>query len=228
MSMFSCATMLSSGTVGCSVKYCDPYSPTSSAVCQTKSSERRGFLGREAKYCAISSIPAVPDASSSAPLNTESSRAGPSARARASSARKAARFSSVHAAGSCSSPSGRRMRLKASSESWSTASRVTPTWSLWEPMATYCPRSAGSLPGRTATTLRAGNSIGRSKNAAEPLTVRPAAPTCALASGVPSRRSATAVLMMSPGGKRRGSGAAWAPASSVRGSRKKPASPGEV
>ena len=53
-----------------------------------------------------------------------------------------------------------RTSLTAFSESLSTGV-VKPTWSLCAPMATYSWRSAGSLPGMIATTLRA-KSLGSS------------------------------------------------------------------
>ena len=43
-----------------------------------------------------------------------------------------------------SAPSGRMTRLKARSESWSSGAGARPMWSLWAPMATIWPRSAGS------------------------------------------------------------------------------------
>ena len=42
MSVFRSATMLASGTVGCSLKYSLPHSPRSSPLTVMKTSERRG------------------------------------------------------------------------------------------------------------------------------------------------------------------------------------------
>ena len=80
MSMLSCATIESRGTVGWSVNHCDPHSPFSSPVCDTKSSERARRAGAVANASAISSSATVPEPSSSAPLLTESGRAPPCAR----------------------------------------------------------------------------------------------------------------------------------------------------
>jgi hypothetical protein len=67
MSMLSCVTTCESGTVGNSVKYCEPHSPLSSPACQTKRIERRG-RGPFAKASAIARSAVVPEPSSSAPL----------------------------------------------------------------------------------------------------------------------------------------------------------------
>ena len=83
MSMFNCATMESRGTVGLSVKYRAPNSPSSSATCHTKITERFGFCFAAAMASAISSTVMDPDPSSSAPLKIESVRAGCAARSAA-------------------------------------------------------------------------------------------------------------------------------------------------
>jgi hypothetical protein len=93
-------------------------------------------------------------------------------------------------------------------------------------METYCPASAGSRPGTTASTLRAGWAVVRSKKANEPEARPPAAPTWREAIGAPSSRSAAATLTIIPAGA--GTGSAAAPASSVRVLEEKPRSPGAV
>jgi hypothetical protein len=55
------------GTVGCSPKYEEPSRPDSSAVTNTKSCERRGFMPSAAAR-AIASIDATPEALSTAPF----------------------------------------------------------------------------------------------------------------------------------------------------------------
>ena len=61
-------TIESRSTVGLSVKYWDPKSPSSSPTCQTKSSDRFGRWRDIANDSAISSTLIDPEASSSAPL----------------------------------------------------------------------------------------------------------------------------------------------------------------
>ena len=90
--------------------------------------------------------------------------------------------------------------MKARSESWSTGSGVRPTWSACEPIATNWPRSAGSLPGTIATTLRAGVAVGAFVNARSAVAVRPAAPGRSVAGAAPSRRSAASAVIAMPNG----------------------------
>ena len=68
MSLLSCATIESRGTVGWSVNHSEPYSPSSSPVCHTNTTERFGFTGIAARFSAISSTAIDPEPSSSAPL----------------------------------------------------------------------------------------------------------------------------------------------------------------
>ena len=65
-----CATIESIGTVELLAKYCDPNNPFSSAVCQTKSTERLGGLFLNARARASSDTD--PEPSSSAPFAIES------------------------------------------------------------------------------------------------------------------------------------------------------------
>src|SRR3989449_763018 len=72
MSLFKSATMLESGTVGCSAKYSLPHSPFSSPLTVMKTRERLGRGVSREKASAASMTAVVPDASSSAPLQMES------------------------------------------------------------------------------------------------------------------------------------------------------------
>ena len=76
MSMLTCATIESRATGMCSLNHCEPSSPFSSPVCQTKSIERFGFRRDAAMFSAISSTAMEPEPSSSAPLKMLSFRAG--------------------------------------------------------------------------------------------------------------------------------------------------------
>ena len=67
MSMFRFATVFSSGKSGCSPYHSEPSIPFSSPLTVMNTTDRLG-RGPVAKACASSMTPAVPEASSSAPL----------------------------------------------------------------------------------------------------------------------------------------------------------------
>ena len=72
MSMFRSATTSSSGTVGCSEKYWLPHRPRSSPLTVMNTSERLGRGASRENAAAASITAVVPEASSSAPLQIES------------------------------------------------------------------------------------------------------------------------------------------------------------
>ena len=147
-----------------------------------KSVERFGLTGILAIASAISSTPIEPEPSSSAPLLIESTRATGCARRMLSMfTRKVCSTSTVGCAMLFAIIQRTRWSLKALSESLSTGG-AKPTWSLCAPIATYWLRSTGSLPGSTATTLRA-NSVGSSTKSRAALTVPPLVPVA-----TPSKR----------------------------------------
>ena len=102
--------------------------PSSSPMCQTKSSERFGCCFADANASAISRTPIEPEPSSSAPLLIESSRAGWSARRLSVIARIFATSSAVAGRFGLSAPCGLTTVLNTRIESWSTAPFArTPT-----------------------------------------------------------------------------------------------------
>ena len=109
MSMFSCATMESRGTVGLSVKYSEPQRPFSSPVCHTKMIDRRGLALLLDRAPAIASTDTDPEPSSSAPLLIESSRGLFTLRRLSSVAWILAICSGVGFLFSLSAPAGRMM-----------------------------------------------------------------------------------------------------------------------
>ena len=114
-----------------------------------------GPLGaRVTALSAISSRAIEPEPSSSAPFTIESSRAGRSFRMLSTHRADRAACSALGSPGASLAPRGRITLLYARSESWSTAGTM-PIASLCAPSATYSPRSAGSEPSSTATTLLA-------------------------------------------------------------------------
>ena len=155
MSTSNSATIESIGIVGWSVKYSEPSSPASSAVCDTSRIERRGFTFPFMNASAISISAIVPLPSSSAPLLIESGRGAWILRRLSRIARIAVVSSADGWCGRLSAPSGRMIALNARRESWSTTRCEKPMWSLWAVIATYSPRSAGSVPGMMPTTFLA-------------------------------------------------------------------------
>jgi hypothetical protein len=96
-----------------------------------------------ANASAMASSPIEPEPSSSAPLRTESLRAGRVRRRLSSAARTRGQSASVACFSPSSAPPGRTTPLKARSESWSTGVAESPTWSRCAPNAT----SARAAPG---------------------------------------------------------------------------------
>ncbi len=84
-------------------------------------------------------------------------------------------------------------------ESFATGAAVSPMWSLWAPIATYSPRSAGSLPRTMPITLRAGVATGSEVKRTSIAAWVPAAPGARPAIGDPSRRAAAASETMKTG-----------------------------
>ena len=98
----------------------------------------------------------MPEPSSSAPLKIESRRGGRIARARAMRESIARCCTTVGRQTGSFAPCRRVTVFTARRESWSTPTAAVPTWSLCAPTSTYSAARAGSEPGSTAITLRAG------------------------------------------------------------------------
>ena len=111
----------------CSVKNFEPHRPFSSPTCHTNNVERFGLTFIVDSSSAISCTATDPEPSSSAPLKIESRRVGLDFRISANSALICENCSALPILSSFSAPPGRTMRLKISTESWSTARRDMPT-----------------------------------------------------------------------------------------------------